>query len=146
VSNKQKDGNLPGEETVINGKTYMVRQLTMRKWFDLEALLMRVVGPVLADFIADGKGFKSLFDISAKSAAAGLYTFTSRASADDHDKMLSLLAGCTWVDDQPIGKIYAVYWPKNMSDLAPYIKHALVVQFSDFFGGLLSVIPSTDDE
>jgi hypothetical protein len=42
VSNKQKDGNLPGEETVINGKTYMVRQLTMRKWFDLEALWIQV--------------------------------------------------------------------------------------------------------
>lgn len=150
----EKNSNLPGKEIVIGDNTYMVRQLPMRKWFELEALLLSVLGPALSEILAEipklfrgDDFFEAFLDMDSRVIGSAMYQFSSRANPKDHERLVLLLGEATWVNERPLGSdSVGIYWPKHMSEFAQYIGHAIRVQFGDFFCGLLNAIPMLSDE
>lgn len=129
--------DLPSKSKEIGGKTYRVFQLPMRKWLDLESLVLRLVGPAFAELISKGKG-SSVSDLQLPTEAIGqaIYQACSTARADDHAALLELLASATHVDGSLIGSNgWQAHWPRNMGALLPYMRFALEVQFADFLAG-----------
>jgi hypothetical protein len=139
---QNQDLNMPGEEEFIGENAYMVRMLTMRDWLELKTLLLRLIGPAIAEFFAgytSGSIKKSDFldSTNTKMIGSAIYAFTERANTEEYARFLEILGGCTWVNGKVLGKVgHAEWWPRHMSELGGYLKHALMVQFRDFISGL----------
>jgi hypothetical protein len=136
--------DLPSEERQIGGRTYRVSKLPLRQWFELKALVLRMAGPALSELIASVQGGISNFaaaDIPAEGVGLALHRFCGAATADEMERVVTILSSATRVSDQLLGQGAAAWWPQHMSDMAPWLAFALGVQFSDFFEGLVATLP-----
>lgn len=135
--------DLPSDSREIGGIQYTVSMLPLKKWLQLKSVVLKTIGQALAETVASaGGGIKDLLDanISTEAIGRGIYTMCSSSNPETDEQLLRLLSESTMVSDtrlDPIG-----HWPRHMENLGPYLSFALGVQFKDFFGGLVSAIPS----
>lgn len=136
--------DLPSQERDICGKRYRIFMLPMGRWFEFEALVMRLIGPALAEILSKSDGrLARLGDlqISATGLGNALYEWCSKADSKDHEAVVKMLSSVTRVDDNPLGDNgYLVHWPSNMRALVPFLAFGLQVQLADFFVGAGSAI------
>lgn len=142
--------DFPSKTKTINGHEYTVSHLSMRKWFELETLVLKDFGPSIGEFLFSASNNPSN---DAAIMASTLYQLAQDAKADTHEKLVKELSRCTIVDGENLGNTYENWWPNHMIDLAEFVQFALEVQFGDFLAGLgivkklrkKSVQPSTEE-
>lgn len=138
---------LKSETTTINGVEYEVTQLPYSQGKTLLVRLYKVLGPPLADAIAQAPGVSgdaevSLTNFSELSPAisAVVRTLATTVTEKDFDAVVSTLAQFSKVaNDQgvlvPLKSKMEFLFSGNYSALFAWLGFALKVNYSDFFGG-----------
>jgi hypothetical protein len=145
-----RDANLPHVDRRIGAHLYRVTRLPMGKWLDLQATVLRIAGPGLAEVIAGAEGsLADLGGVDVRSLAGAIREVAARATAAEQRGLLELLGDATMVEGDegkwralPWARM-ATWWPRYMAELVPFVAFGLEVQLADFFAGLVSAFGGT---
>jgi len=139
---KEKSLDLPGDERVIGQHTYRVAMLPMGKWLELEAILLDVIGPALAELIGGWRSGEGIGGLDHRALAFAISAISTKAPAETQGRVLDILSASTLCDGH---RLNSLHWPRNMGELAAYVAFALEVQFADFFGGLAAELSALEE-
>lgn len=137
----------------IKGMTYTVAPLGPSATLDLLADLTKMIAPGLAPIFGTGKSLQTLLNSDTEDLKADFIGEAIKAFAQGIDKAvikrsIATLADVTTVqvteDKAPnLGKIYEAHFKTvhGLPELFTWIKFALEVQYGDFFGAVVAMMP-----
>lgn len=129
--------NLPSKEYEINGTTYKVTQLTLRKWLELKSLVFNSFGPAIGTFLSSWSAGQ---EGETEAVGSLINRLSEDADPNTYEKLIKTLSECSEVKDTRLSEVYEAWWPTHLADIPEFVFFALYVQFSDFLGGIRKVM------
>lgn len=138
---------LQPKEKDIDGLTFTVSPLPAMRSVKLMHKLAKAIGPALLKSLSGAGGTGPLLEksINLSEAADGIQILFDRFSADDLESLCKELFETSTVRDEqgtfPVMRVFDRVFATRMGTLIKALKFALEVNYQDFFGDLLALVP-----